>query len=63
MFPVKSIIVRFDISAQGIVLSEQKQTKKCESLARSHKETVQDLYRCDWPCESIQKCWLCNGWY
>ena len=46
MFPVKSIIVRFDISAQGIVLSEQKQTKKCESLARSHKETVQDLYRC-----------------
>ena len=42
--PCKSIIVRF--SAQNIDLSEQKQTKKCESSARSQEETVKGIHRC-----------------
>ena len=54
--PCKSIIVRFSIFRHNIVLSEQKQTKKCESSVRSHKEKVQDIYRCHCLCESMQKC-------
>ena len=45
--PCKSIIVRFKTFRHRIFFYwKRNKLKKCESSARSHKGTVQDIYRC-----------------
>ena len=47
MFPVKGISLRFStFSHRTLFYGNRNKLKKCENSNRSHKETVQDIYRC-----------------
>ena len=62
--PSKIIIVRFSIFRHKTLFCwNRNKLKNYETLVRSDKEMVEDIYRCCWLCESIQKYWTCNGWY
>ena len=58
--PCQSIIVRFLTFQHRTLFYQNRNKLKHVKVRLDH--TVQDIYRSQWLCESMQKCWLCNGW-